>query len=452
MSTSVHHSVNKPGIAVHWFRRDLRLDDNAALYHALKSGLPVQCIFIFDENILSKLHKGSVDKRMVFIHQQIVRLSEELQELGGSLTVYHDSAEKAWEKILNDFPVKSVFTNHDYEPYARNRDKNVGKFLAAHSIEFFTCKDQVIFEKDEVVKDDGLPYTVFTPYKNKYRKQLNEFYLKSYPSLRLCRQALRPDDTNRPDDTSVVIPSLQQLGFEDAGLKFSIPELSPVLLKAYAENRDFPAVAGTSRMSLHLRFGTVSVRELFRFAGQYSETWTNELIWREFYMQILWHFPHVAKSAFKPGYDRIAWRNNEAEFAAWCEGRTGYPLVDAGMRELNTTGFMHNRVRMVVASFLVKHLLIDYRWGETYFAEKLLDFDLSANNGGWQWAAGCGTDAAPYFRIFNPHEQLKRFDPDLKYVKKWVPEYGTAKYPAEIVEHKFARERCLEVYKQSLAK
>ncbi len=434
----------KAGVAIHWFRRDLRLNDNAALYHALKSGLQVQCAFIFDENILSKLNKGSVDKRVVFIHEQIAHLSLELQKLGASLAVYHDTVENAWEKIVKDYPVKSVFTNHDYEPYARNRDQKIGKFLLSKNIEFLTCKDQVIFEKDEVVKDDGKPYTVFTPYKNKYRKKLTEFYLKSYPNKKYEKNFLQQKQHT--------IPTIEYLGFENAELKFSTPVLTEELLKDYQKHRDFPAIAGTSRLSLHLRFGTVSIRELFSFADQHSETWTNELIWREFYMQILWHFPHVAKSSFKPDYDRIQWSNNETEFAAWCEGRTGYPLVDAGMRELNATGFMHNRVRMVVASFLVKHLMIDYRWGETYFAEKLLDFDLAANNGGWQWAAGSGTDAAPYFRIFNPSEQLKRFDLEFKYVKKWVPEFGTSAYPEPIVDHKFARERCLTVYKKSLSK
>ena len=434
----------KTAVAIHWFRRDLRLDDNAGLYYALKSGLPVQCVFIFDENILSKLRKGEADRRVIFIHRQIVRLNEELKKLGASVAVYHDTAEKAWERILKDFSVKKVFANHDYEPYARERDRKIGKFLISGGIDFHTCKDQVIFEKDEVVKDDGKPYTVFTPYKNKFRKKLSEFYLKAYPSKKLAK--------NYSEKVQLAIPSVEQLGFVNADIKFSAPELSPDLLKEYHKNRDFPAIGGTSRLSLHLRFGTVSIRGLFSFADAHSETWTNELIWREFYMQILWHFPHVAKSAFKPEYDRIQWRNNEDEFHAWCEGRTGYPLVDAGMRELNATGFMHNRVRMVVASFLVKHLLIDYRWGEAYFAEKLLDFDLAANNGGWQWAAGCGTDAAPYFRIFNPAEQLKRFDPEMKYVKKWVPEFGTEKYPQPIVDHKFARERCLSVYKKSLMK
>lgn len=433
-------------VSIFWFRRDLRLHDNAALYHALKSGFPVQCIFIFDENILEKLHKGSVDRRVIFIHEQITRLSTGLQKLGASLAVYHDTAEKAWKKIVKDFPVKSVYTNHDYEPYARNRDRQVGKFLASKEIEFFTCKDQVIFEKDEVVKDDGKPYTVFTPYKNKFRSKLSEFYLKPYPTEKYFANFLQ-----RKQDA---IPTVAQLGFTEEKIEFPEPGIAVPTLIHYKSQRDFPAVPGTSRLSVHFRFGTISVREMFGAASMETndETWTNELIWREFYIQILWHFPHVAKSAFKPEYDRIQWRNNEREFAAWCEGRTGYPLVDAGMRELNATGFMHNRVRMVVASFLVKHLLIDWRWGEAYFAEKLLDFDLAANNGGWQWAAGCGTDAAPYFRIFNPTEQQKKFDPEFAYVTKWVPEFGTENYPEPVVEHKFARDRCLAVYRKSLQK
>lgn len=435
--------MNGP-VSIHWFRRDLRLDDNAALYHALKSGLPVQCVFIFDENILSRLRKGEADRRVNFIHQRILLLSSELSKLGASLYVIHDSAEKAWERIVSEFNVRKVYANHDYEPYARSRDQNIGKFLLSKGIEFLTCKDQVIFEKSEVMKDDGLPYTVFTPYKNKYRKLLNAFYQRSYPNKKYNKNFLKSE--------SATIPTIAQLGFADNGTRFSVPKLSTEMLKLYSQQRDFPAVNGTSHMSLHLRFGTVSIRELFRFADPISEVWTNELIWREFYMQILWHFPHVSESAFKPAYDRIQWNNDEKQFAAWCDGRTGYPLVDAGMRELNATGFMHNRVRMVVASFLVKHLLIDYRWGEAYFAEKLLDFDLAANNGGWQWAAGSGTDAAPYFRIFNPSEQLKRFDPDMKYVKKWVPEFGTDQYPKPIVDHKIARERCLAVFQKSLAK
>lgn len=429
-------------VTIFWFRRDLRLHDNAGLYHALKSGSAVQCLFIFDENILSKLNKTGIDKRVVFIHQQIQKLAHELNGYGASLEVVHAGAENAWKTIVDRFNVNAVFANHDYEPYARNRDKHVGTFLQQKGISFHTCKDQVIFEKDEVTKDDGKPYTVFTPYKNKYRSKLSSFYLKSYPTESYF-SALRKSK-------QLEIVSVEDLGFANEQIVFPAPKLDADIVSAYAQQRDFPALAGTTRLSLHLRFGTVSVRQLFSAAQKLSETWTNELIWREFYMQILWHFPHVAKNSFRPAYDKIPWRNNESEFEAWCEGKTGYPLVDAGMRELNTTGFMHNRVRMVVASFLVKHLLIDWRWGEAYFAEKLLDFDLSANNGGWQWAAGCGTDAAPYFRIFNPHEQLKRFDPNFTYVKKWVPEFGTSSYPLPIVDHKMARDRCLTVFKTAL--
>ena len=431
-------------VSIFWFRRDLRLHDNAGLYHALKSGIPVQCVFIFDKNILEKLRKGSVDRRVIFIHRQFMRLAGELNELGASLDVLHDTAENAWMRLSVKYTIKSVYTNHDYEPYARKRDAAVGKYLLSKGIDFFSYKDQVIFEKDEVVKDDGKPYTVFTPYKNKYRKKLDAFYVSSYPNKKYFGNFFKARQG--------VIPSVIELGFTDANLEFPETGIHVNTLHHYKATRDFPAINGTSRLSVHFRFGTVSVREWFRSVPLETndETWLNELIWREFYMQILWHFPHVAKSSFKPEYDRIEWRNDESEFAAWCEGKTGYPLVDAGMRELNETGFMHNRVRMVVASFLVKHLLIDWRWGEAYFAEKLLDFDLSANNGGWQWAAGCGTDAAPYFRIFNPSEQLRKFDPEFIYVKKWVPEFGTEKYPEPVVDHKIARERCLTVYKRAL--
>ncbi len=439
MGKSIHKDDS---VTIFWFRRDLRLHDNAGLYHALKSGRAVQCVFIFDENILSKLNKTGTDKRVVFIHQQIQQLAHALNCYGASLNVIHAGAENAWISIVEQLNVNAVFANHDYEPYARNRDKHVGAFLQQKGISFHTCKDQVIFEKDEVTKDDGKPYTVFTPYKNKYRSKLSSFYLKSYPTESYF-SAL-----NKSKQLEIV--SVVDLGFVNEKIAFPAPKLDADIVSAYAQQRDFPALAGTTRLSLHLRFGTVSVRQLFSAAQRLSETWTNELIWREFYMQILWHFPHVAKNSFRPAYDKIPWRNNESEFEAWCDGKTGYPLVDAGMRELNTTGFMHNRVRMVVASFLVKHLLIDWRWGEVYFAEKLLDFDLAANNGGWQWAAGCGTDAAPYFRIFNPHEQLKRFDPNFVYVKKWVPEFGTSSYPLPIVDHKMARDRCLNVFKTAL--
>lgn len=426
---------------IFWFRRDLRLDDNAGLYHALRSGLPVQCIFIFDRDILDKL-ENRADKRVAFIHQTLQQLNSDLQAHGSNLKTFYGKPEDVFKDIIEDESIKHVYTNHDYEPYAKQRDFNIAAMLLNKNIGFSTFKDQVIFEKSEVTKDDGLPYTVFTPYKNKYRSLLKPFHLKSYPTEKYFHALKKTTPQN-------IIP-LTQMGFKDVNINFSAPVITNELLKHYAERRDIPSIHGTSRISLQLRFGTVSIRKLFSNAFDLSETWVNELIWREFYMMILWHFPHVAKGAFKPQYEKIKWRNNETEFEAWCNGKTGYPIVDAGMRELNATGFMHNRVRMITASFLTKHLLIDWRWGEAYFASKLLDFELASNNGGWQWAASSGCDAAPYFRIFNPSEQTKKFDPQFIYIKKWVPEFQDFSYPQPIVEHKFARERCLKTYSEAL--
>lgn len=428
-------------VAIFWFRRDLRLDDNAGLFHALKSEYPVVPVFIFDSNILNKL-EDKKDKRLVFIHNTLTALNNELIKLGSSLTTYYDTPVAAWEKIIQDYHVCCVFANHDYEPYAQERDRQVEKLLAQKEIFFHTYKDQVIFEKGEVLKDDGSPYTVFTPYSRKWKSTLKEFYLKSYPSKKFFTNFLK----HKP----FKIMSLEEIGFENLQAVFPCSKVETSLIKLYGDTRNFPAMEATSRMSLHLRFGTVSIRKLASATMNVSEAYFNELIWREFYMMILWHFPHVVNNSFKKQYDRIEWRNNEKEFAAWCEGKTGYPIVDAGMRQLNETGFMHNRVRMITASFLTKHLLIDWRWGEAYFAKKLLDFELSSNNGGWQWAAGSGCDAAPYFRIFNPSEQTKKFDSDLKYIRKWVPEFEDFSYPKPIVEHSFARERCLATYKKYL--
>lgn len=425
---------------IFWFRRDLRLEDNAGLYHALKSGDTVQCIFIFDKNILSKLDDRS-DARVTFIHDQITRLHSELKDLGSSLWVFYDTPQHCFESLLSTYTIKNVYTNHDYEPYARQRDAEISAILEKHQVKFNTFKDQVIFEKDEVLKDDGKPYTVFTPYKNKWYKKLKSYYLKAYPTEKYFSFLHKSEDKN--------IPSLKEMSFERTSIEIPKAEYKSVL-KEYHKNRDIPAIKGTSRISVHLRFGTVSIRSLARNAQGISEVWLNELIWRDFYFMIIWHFPHAAKASFKPAYDNIEWRNNEEEFKRWCEGKTGYPIVDAGMRELNATGFMHNRVRMIVASFLIKHLLIDWRWGEAYFAKKLLDFELASNNGGWQWASSSGCDAAPYFRIFNPSEQTKKFDPQFLYIKKWVPEFQELSYPAPIVEHKFARERCLATYKKAL--
>lgn len=430
-------------ISICWLRRDLRLHDNAALYHALRSGYPVVPLFIFDTHILDELDDHT-DKRVQFIHQALTRIQEELKPLHSSLDVQYGPPEEVWKKLVAQYPVAAVYTNHDYEPYAQQRDQQTRDFLNSKGIPFHTFKDQVIFEKDEVLKDDGKPYTVFTPYSKKWKASLTPFHLKSYPTEKYFthfhKQAPRP------------IPSLTQLGFQQTEFDFPPPSWEKARISQYKEQRDFPGLEGTSRLSVHLRFGTISIRDLARSAKSWNETFLNELIWRDFYHMILWHFPHVVARAFKPEYDQIKWRNDRKEFEAWCEGRTGYPIVDAGMRELNTTGYMHNRVRMIVASFLTKHLLIDWRWGEAYFARKLNDFDLAANNGGWQWAAGSGCDAAPYFRVFNPYLQTLKFDPDLTYIRKWVPEFEELTYPKPIVDHDFARERCLKTYAGAIKK
>ncbi len=444
-------------INIFWFRRDLRLEDNAGLYHALKAGTPVLPLFIFDKNILDDL-VDNTDARITFIHQEVTRLQQELNGFGSSILVKYGHPLAVWKEITEQYQIEKVFTNHDFEPYAIQRDKEVSHLLEQKGVQFRTFKDHVIFEKGEVVKDDGQPYTVFTPFSRKWLAKLDSrittwanekggvvkdsFYLKSYPTLKY--------KTNFLKINPLQIPRLEDLGFKPAKFDFPTKQAEQGVIRHYDQTRDFPAQDGTSRLGLHFRFGTISIREKARKARQLNKTFLNELIWRDFYAMILAHFPHVVGAPFRPEYDRIAWRNDSVEFKAWCEGETGYPLVDAGMRELNATGYMHNRVRMVTASFLTKHLLIDWRWGEAYFAQKLLDFDLASNNGGWQWAAGCGTDAAPYFRIFNPTSQQQKFDKDLKYIRKWVPEFETSDYPSPIVDHKMARERCLKVYKEAL--
>ncbi|QHS55984.1 deoxyribodipyrimidine photo-lyase [Mucilaginibacter sp. 14171R-50] len=431
-------------VSIFWFRRDLRLADNAGLYHALKSGNPVLPIFIFDKNILQHLEDED-DARVTFIYKAIEDLTKLCQAHGSSLLTLFDTAEHAWEKLIGAYNIAAVYTNHDYEPYATARDTAVKNLLAKHNITLFTYKDQVIFEKDEVIKDDGKPYTVYTPYKNKWYQKLSPFYLKSYPSEKYLNNLFQTEPS--------ALPTLQEMGFVISGLSYPNKSYQNIIDR-YAQTRDYPAIKGTSHVGVHLRFGTISIRQCARDAYASPEkTWLNELIWREFYMMILYHFPKTMDHAFRPEYDRIEWLNNEYQFEAWCKGETGFPLVDAGMRELNATGFMHNRVRMVTASFLSKDLLIDWRWGERYFARKLLDYEMASNVGGWQWAAGSGTDAAPYFRIFNPDSQLKKFDPKMEYIKKWVPEYADfSTYPKPIVDHAFARERCLKAFKKALSK
>ena len=431
-------------VQIFWFRRDLRLADNTALYHALNSGIPVVPIFIFDKNILNFLEDKN-DKRVQFIQEALQAIQLQLVAVQSTLEVYYSTPNEVFELLQNKYQINAVFTNHDYEPYAINRDIQLKEKLAKNGIAFNTCKDQVIFEKDEVTKDDGKPYTVFTPYSKKWRAKLQPQHLQPFTSEKLLQhfyqQAPQP------------FPTLPSMGFQSSDIQFPPKIVVGTLVKNYSDQRDIPSIAGTSKLGVHLRFGTISIRQLANFSMPLSNTFLNELIWRDFYHCILWHYPHVGHGkAFRPEYDTIQWRNDTGEFEKWCNGQTGYPIVDAGMRELNATGFMHNRVRMIVASFLAKHLLLDWRLGEAYFAKKLLDFDLAANNGGWQWAAGSGCDAAPYFRIFNPYLQTQRFDPDLTYIKKWVPEFQEFNYSKPIIQHELARKRCLEVYANALKK
>ncbi|WP_080058827.1 cryptochrome/photolyase family protein [Spirosoma aerolatum] len=426
-----------------WLRRDLRLHDNAALYHALKSGRPVLPVFIFDRTILDALDERA-DRRVEFIVQEINRLQAELTAMGSTLVVRYGHPIAVWKELIQQYSIGDVFTNYDYEVYAKERDKAVGELLNEQGIGFHTSKDQTIFDRDEILSGKKAPYTVFTPYSKKWREELTEFYLRAYPTERYFSHFWK----TQPER----ILTLAELNFKAVGEPFPARTVSDELLNTYKKTRDLPALQhGTSQLSIHLRFGTISIRELARQAKAANDsTFLNELCWRDFYFQVLHHFPHVEKNSFRPKYDRIDWRNNEEEFAKWCEGQTGYPIVDAGMRQLNTIGWMHNRVRMITASFLCKHLLIDWRWGEAYFAKKLRDYDLAANNGGWQWAAGSGTDAAPYFRVFNPILQAEKFDPKEVYIRRWVPEFGSSKYTKPMVDHAMVRERAITTYKKAL--
>ncbi|WP_425657286.1 cryptochrome/photolyase family protein [Tenacibaculum ascidiaceicola] len=423
-------------VSIFWFRRDLRLEDNKGLHEALQSGNKVVPLFIFDKDILESLPKN--DARVTFIYQTLQKLDKELREYRSSLIIKKGKPLEVWRKLIEEYTIQRVYTNKDYEPYAIKRDKEIADFLTSKGIRFNAFKDQVIFEENEVLKNDGTPYTVFTPYKNKWLQNFSE---------KKDTQDFTIDLANFYQFSSE-FPPLASIGFEESKIKVKPYNLSN--LDLYDEVRDFPAEDKTSYLSPYLRFGLLSTRKMVRFALKTNQTFLSELIWREFFMQILYHFPKVVTQNFKQKYDAVPWRNNEEEFKKWCEGKTGYPMVDAGMRELNETGYMHNRVRMITAGFLCKHLLIDWRWGEAYFAEKLLDYDLSANNGNWQWAAGTGCDAAPYFRVFNPESQLKKFDKDLQYVRKWVKDFDELTYPQPMVEHKFARERAISTYKNAL--
>jgi deoxyribodipyrimidine photo-lyase len=432
----------KQPINIFWFRRDLRLHDNVGFYEALRSEHHVLPIFIFDSEILDTLPKD--DARVTFIHETLLKMQKTLQEdYSSTIAIYFGKPIDIYHQLIEDFNIATIYTNHDYEPYAKSRDTEIKTFLSKHNIEFKTCKDQVIFEKNEIVKADGKPYRVYTPYMKLWKEKFKTISLESFDTNLYFNKLIKH---KRLENLS-----LADIGFISSDRKVSDYKITSSLIQEYEATRNFPAKDATSRLGPHLRFGTVSIREMIKKAvAENNEIFWQELIWREFFMQILWHYPHTVTENFKPKYDRIEWRNNEPEFKIWCEGNTGYPLVDAGMRQLNETGFMHNRVRMLVGSFLCKHLLIDWRWGEAYFALKLDDYEMASNIGNWQWVAGCGVDAAPYFRIFNPTTQIEKFDKNLEYIKKWVTDFNELTYPIPIVEHKFARERCLRTYKLAL--
>ena len=432
----------KDTVNIFWFRRDLRLDDNVGFYNALKSEHPVLPIFIFDEEILKKLPKD--DARITFIYETLQKMRTKLEDKNSSsIAMFHGEPKTVYKNLLEKYNIDTVFTNRDYEPYAKERDDKIQQLLNDNTIKFKTFKDQVIFEQNEVTKKDGLPYVVYTPYMKVWKEQFKTYTLDFYYTSSFLKNLIQ--DKELPNLT------LSDIGFTKSNQKIKKHIVTPALIQNYEDTRNFPAQDSTSKLGPHLRFGTVSIRKMIEKAiTEKNEIFWQELIWREFFTQILWHFPHTSKKSFKAKYDRIDWRNNEAEFLKWCNGETGYPLVDAGMRQLNETGFMHNRIRMLVGSFLCKHLLIDWRWGEAYFAEKLHDYEMASNIGNWQWVAGSGVDAAPYFRIFNPTTQIKKFDNDLAYIKKWVPDFQEFTYPKEMVDHKEARERCLATYKEAL--
>lgn len=430
-------------VNIFWFRRDLRLDDNAGFQAALKDKLPVMPIFIFDTEILDKLPED--DARVSFIYETLQKMRSQLQdEYGSSIAMYYGIPKNIFKSLIKDHEIKNVFTNRDYEPYAKDRDAEIKELLEENDIKFHDFKDQVIFEKDEITKQDGGPYVVYTPYKNTWKQKFKNTDLTFYYTKRYLDNLIQ--NSRLPN------LSLSDIGFKKSKLTVPDYQVTPGLIKDYEKKRDYPAQEGTSRLGPHLRFGTVSVRQMVREADKYhNNTFLEELVWREFFMQILYHFPETVTGAFKKKYDRIKWRNNKEEFEKWKQGKTGFPLVDAGMRQLNESGFMHNRIRMLVGSFLCKHLLIDWRWGEAYFAEKLLDYEMSSNVGNWQWVAGSGVDAVPYFRIFNPTTQIEKFDKNEEYIKEWVEEYGTDKYPEKMVDHKEARERALSTYKKAVS-
>lgn len=435
-------------ISLVWLRRDLRLHDNAALYYALKSGRPVLVLFVFDRLILDVLEDRR-DRRVEFIHKEIHRLQDQLTRMGSAIIARYGRPIDVLKDVISEYTIAEVFTNHDYEVYARERDAVVKAMLDERGIGFQTSKDQAIFDREEVITGGGKPYTVFGPYSRNWIGRLNEFYLKSYPTEKYFTNFYK---TSAPTDVNRGIPTLEEMNFQPLGETYPKPVIDEAFLREYETMRDYPARTGTSELGIHLRFGTISIRDLVRQARAVSERFMTELAWRDFYFQILEHFPYVEKHAFRREYENIPFLNRPEDIDRWQQGQTGYPFVDAGMRQLNQTGWMHNRARLITASFCVKHLLIDWRIGEAYFGAKLRDYDLAANNGNWQWIAGTGNDAAPYFRVFSPDTQMHKFDPKLEYVRKWVPEYGTPDYVVPMIDHNFARQRVVETYKKALAK
>ena len=432
---------NQLPLVIFWFRRDLRLTDNAGLFEALSAEYNVLPLFIYDTEILDNLdHK--TDTRISFIAEALQHLNAALIERGTSLLILHGKPLEVFTSLMVEYDLKGVYTNEDYEPYAIMRDKAIGDLLKTKAIPFFSFKDHVIFAKDSLLTSNDKPYTVFTPYSRKWKETLQEHDYKAYPSESVRDKWVLQQ--RRP------VPDIRKFGFKTFKYIFQLPVIDSAVVNDYDATRNFPAIKGTTFIGSHLRFGTISIRECVHFSLGKNMIWLNQLIWRDFFIQVLWHFPRVVNHSFREKFDRIEWLNNEEDFERWKNGTTGIPIVDAGMRQLNQTGFMHNRVRMIVASFLTKHLLIDWRWGEAYFASRLLDYELASNNGNWQWAAGSGVDSSPWFRIFNPVLQSQKFDPNNEYVRRWVPEFGTGRYISPMIDLDFGRKRCLEVFKRAV--
>jgi len=427
-------------LTLFWFRRDLRLEDNRGLYHALRENENVLPLFIFDDDIIDVLPAD--DHRVSFIYDALAGMHRQLTQLGSGLRVERGNPVEVLRAICGDLPVHAVYCNNDHEPYGRKRDEEAARFLKSKGIDFRQFTDHLIMQADEVLKQDETPYHVFTPYSKRWLEKLTDEHLETYDTRNI--------EAHFADEQYARFPNREEVGLKAARLKAPELQLDKQLISSYDLHRDYPARNGTSRLGVHLRFGTISTREVVKQGIKWNQTFVNELIWREFYAMIMHHYPEVVTRSFKPAYDRIQWRNDENDFARWKKGMTGFPMVDAGMRQLSQTGYMHNRLRMLTASFLSKHLLIDWRWGEAWFGEKLFDYELSSNNGGWQWSAGTGCDAAPYFRIFNPETQQKKFDPEGAFVKAWIPELDSQDYPAPMVDHRAARERCLKAYRKAL--